>query len=138
MRNAGNDKISTKRNSDNLEQSLVSVLDNNGVQSQETNGQDSKSSDESVYESYTCHCCGNKCHDEKRDFLISEDEANDPPLIYLPVITSIESAESEVQFVAPKCHCANCALKNMCKLCSDLNNVGRGISKHFRYANLLF
>lgn len=75
----------------------------------------SASDDSADYEPYHCHCCSKQCHDKKRDFITSPGEEEDPPIIYQPKITSVESIESEVQFAAPKCQCANCALKNMCK-----------------------
>lgn len=75
----------------------------------------SESDDSADYEPYHCHCCSKNCHAQKRDFLTARGEEEDPPIIYLPKNTSVDSIESEVQFVAPKCQCANCALKNMCK-----------------------
>lgn len=104
------DRKCQKQCSKILEQSLASVLDDT-----ESIKSEKGSSEESEYESYACHCRGNKCHAEKRDFIASDDDADDPPIIYQPTIHSIESAESEVKIVAPKCQCANCALKNMCK-----------------------
>lgn len=94
-------------------------------------------SDSAAYEPYHCHCCSKKCHDKEKDFLTNPGEEDDPPIIYQPKVTSVDSVESEVRFAAPKCQCANCALKNMCK--SRQNNVGHcSISKHFRYANVAF
>lgn len=91
--------------------------------SNETFSEDSDSAD---YEPYHCHCCSQKCHEKEKDFLTYPEEEDEPPIIYQPKITSVDSVESEVQFAAPKCQCANCALKNMCKSrhqCGSLQHI---------------
>lgn len=112
------DREFQKQHSEILVQSLASVLDD-----KESKTSEKRSSEESEYESYACHCRGNKCHVEQKEYITSEDDADDPPIIYQPTIHSVDSAESEVKIVAPKCQCANCALKNMCKSRRDQNNV---------------
>lgn len=90
-------------------------------------------SEESLYEQYVCHCCKQKCNAEEKDYLSDGEE--EPPILYSAPSGMRDSEDSDTFKIAqPKCQCANCPLKNMCK-CRQHRCVGQTLSKCFRYAN---
>lgn len=88
-------------------------------------------SEESEYVPYVCHCCMQKCQAEERDFRPSQSDEEDPPILYNTQSIGPDSQEVEVKILQPKCQCANCPLKNLCKSLYQANHVGRTLSKCF-------
>jgi len=77
---------------------------------------ESSSSVPSASAAYACICCEHKCPLEK-DFLESQsDKEGDPPfLVNSPSMARDSKDTVTVQIAAPRCNCANCPLRNLCK-----------------------
>lgn len=89
-------------------------------------------SSDSEYEPYGCTCKQNKCDAEVKDYISSGEET--PPILYTAP-SGLRNSQDSVTFkiAQPKCQCANCPVKNLCK--STYIDVGQTLSKRFRYAN---
>ncbi|KAL7728852.1 hypothetical protein ACLKA6_004198 [Drosophila palustris] len=107
----GHDHLDLMSNTFGEELSITSsFVDANSIDTTELSRNESE---ESAYVPYVCHCCKQKCHAEEKDFLPSQSDDEDPPILYDTHSIDPNSQEAEVKIVQPKCQCANCPLKNM-------------------------
>ncbi|XP_043653041.1 phosphatidylinositol 4-kinase type 2-alpha isoform X3 [Drosophila teissieri] len=74
---------------------------------------ESSSSVPSASVPYACICCENKCQLDKDYLETQSDKEGHPPfLVNSPSMARDSKDTVTVQFVAPRCNCANCPLRN--------------------------